>query len=195
MKTVITFTTILLASMGTLIAQPKNPNHFMMSPFYFLDGTFMLTYERLFQTGSLRITPSVTLQNLSNHKLIEGHDQREGWSLDAGYKFFLTSRPYKVNFYMGPYGLFRSLSSYYQTHDYENGTYRDNTDTYHIVSFGIDGGIKCIFGRFVMDVSLGGGVRYPYLNGAPFKGSASNVFDVQYKGIVPRGNFSLGVAF
>ena len=165
----------------------------MMNPFYFFDGTFMLTYERLFPTGSLRITPSITLQNVNNGNF----DQREGWGLDFGYKFFL-SPPKRVNLYMGPYALYRKLSVGGNHYIDDNGYagYRYRTDVYDILGLGVDAGIKFIIGgRIVIDLSLGGGVRYPYLNGKTFNSTANDIFDVDYKGVVPRGNFSIGIAF
>ena len=172
----------------------NHPNHILFSPFYFFDGTFMLTYERLFPTGALRITPSIKLQNLSDQE----YTQKEGWGLDAGYKFFFTSRPRAANFYMGPYGLYKNIKAKapvpYESFSSSRTRYY-NTDTYRIVSFGVDAGVKFIFGRFTMDLSFGGGIRYVYLNGETFENSEVEWYDIDYKGIVPRGNFSLGIAF
>jgi hypothetical protein len=92
---------------GTLFAQHNfKKNHVLFSPFYFLDGTFMLSYERMFQTGSLRVTPSIKLQNVSD----QDYDQREGYGIDVGYKFFFTERPHAANFYMGPYALYKNIN-------------------------------------------------------------------------------------
>jgi len=164
----------------------------LFSPFYFFDGTFMLSYERLFSSGALRITPSIKLQNLSD----EHYSQREGWGIDLGYKFFLNNRPGKSNFYLGPYALYKNTKvkeSYIYDDDFSFK--RTRIDTYNVIGLGVDTGIKFIFGRFTMDISLGGGIRYAYMDGYTFNSTKSEWFDVDYKGIVPRGNFSFGIAF
>ena len=189
------FTVTFLLFVGTAFGQTPNPtpNHMLFSPLYFFDGTFMLTYERLFASGSLRITPSIKLQNLTD----QDYSQREGWGLDMGYKFFFTKRLYPANFYMGPYALYKNIRVKVP-YDYDpmfGSTPRFQTDTYNIMSFGVDSGIKFIFGRFTMDISFGGGIRYAYVDGYTYKSSRSEWFDIDYKGIVPRGNISFGVAF
>lgn len=201
------FTLFGVLFVGSLFAQTRysermalpisNSNHVLFSPFYFLDGTFMLTYERLFSSGALRITPSIKLQNIDD----QHYSQREGWGLDFGYKFILTNRPRKVNFYLGPYALYKNIkvkspvylssSSYYPL--MEPTTYAKKT--YNILGMGVDSGVKFIFGRFVMDISFGGGIRYAYIDGYSYANSGAEWFDIDYKGIVPRGNISFGVAF
>ena len=186
---------------GTLFAQSRNvvkqvepvnnPNHILFSPLYFFDGTFMLTYERLFRTGSIRITPSFKMQHLDDK------DQSEGWGVDVGYKFFLKSRPNVPNFYVGPYALYKNIKlkvPYF----YEDGmgTFtRYDIDTYNIMSAGVDTGIKFIFGRFTLDMSIGGGFRYAFIDGYTFENAGSEWKDIGYKGIVPRGNVSVGFTF
>jgi len=203
MKTKITLAIVAFLFVGTLVAQTNHaekrfstvekPNHLLFSPLYFFDGTFMLTYERLFPSGAIRITPSIKLQNLSD----DSYSQREGWGLDAGYKFFLTNGLRKANFYMGPYTLFKNINvkNAITYHEIDGKVTQYQTDRYNIVGFGVDTGIKFIFGRFTMDISLGGGIRYAYIEGYTYKNSGSEWYDIDYKGIIPRGNFSFGVAF
>ena len=189
MKKKLTLVIVATLFAGTLCAQ-TNRNHMLFSPFYFFDGTFMLSYERLFSTGSLRITPSIKLQNIND----ELYSQREGWGLDVGYKFFLNNRIRKANFYLGPYALYKNINVT-ESNTFEGDMIRSQTDTYNILGFGVDSGFKFIFGRFTMDISLGGGIRYAYIDGYRYKNSGSDWFDFDYKGIVPRANFSLGIAF
>jgi len=201
MKTKITLAIVASLFVATLAAQTHgaekrsstihNPNHLLFSPFYFFDGTFMITYERLFASGSLRVSPSIKLQNLSD----EFYSQREGWGLDVGYKLFLNPRPHKVNFYMGPYALYKNINVKELTPSFESLFKQYQTNTYNILGLGVDTGVKFIFGRFTMDISLGGGIRYAYIDGYTFKNSESTWFDEAYKGIVPRGNLSFGIAF
>ncbi|MCL2727564.1 MAG: DUF3575 domain-containing protein [Bacteroidales bacterium] len=201
MKSKITLAIVASLFMGTLAAQTSNaenqlstnykPNHLLFSPFYFVDGTFMLTYERIFASSSLRVTPSIKLQNLSD----EFYTQREGWGIDVGYKFFLTQRPKRGIFYLGPYALYKNINVKESGKSLESSFVQDISDTYNIMGLGVDTGVKFIFGRFTMDISIGGGIRYAFIDGYTFKNSGSDWYDVDYKGIVPRGNLSVGIAF
>lgn len=166
------------------------PNQFLFSPFYFWDGTFMLSYERIFPSGALRITPSIKLQNIDD----KYYSQREGWGLDLGYKFFLSSRPYKVNFYLGPYALYKNTKVKSRSHQVDD-MLMSVAQTYNILGIGVDTGVKFIFGRFTMDISMGGGIRYAYLDGYNYDNSGVDWWEIDYKGIVPRGNISFGVCF
>jgi len=214
MKPLLSFFCLLCLSFGTLQAQspdyPQNnyppsrhtqhPNHVLLSPFHLFDGTFMLSYERLFNTGALRISPSVTLRN-NRHYYDYGDREEQGWALDFGYKFFFTNRVHKVTPYVGPYIFYRYLESKIQ--DWNEYTDREYTDyypraqytNYDILGVGVEGGVKFIFGRFTMDVSLGGGVRIPYRNGKSITGGPDDMWDIEYKGVVARGNFSFGISF
>ena len=201
MKKKILLTLACILFVGQIFAQTRyferrnppipNPNHFLFSPLYFFDGTFMLSYERLFSSGSLRITPSIRLQNIDDQR----YTQREGWGMDIGYKFFFTGRPRHTNFYLGPYTLFKNIKE--KSPSYSSSYTPSNyiVDNYNIIGIGVDTGIKFIFGRFTMDISLGGGIRYAYLDGYSFENSGVEWWEIDYKGIVPRGNFSIGVAF
>ena len=208
MKCKILLTIVVSLVMGSLFAQTHypekksvtiyNPNHILFSPLYFFDGTFMITYERLFSSGSLRITPSIKLQNLDDQR----YTQKEGFGLDLGYKFFFTNRPYRANFYLGPYALYKNIKAKSPTYPYYSSSFYPSTEsttyiinTYNIIGMGVDTGIKFILGRFTMDISLGGGIRYAYLDGNTFESSGIEWYDIDYKGIVPRGNFSIGIAF
>jgi len=200
MKVKILLTVVASLLVGFLFAQTDNaekkvgvlnhPNHILFSPLYFFNGTFMLTYERLFPSGSLRISPSVKLQHIDDYRFT----QKEGLGIDLGYKFFLTKRPFRVNFYLGPYALYKSVKVK-KAVDKHSSIKTYNTDIYDVVGLGVDTGVKFIFGRFTMDVMAGGGIRYAYLNGRSFDSSYALWYDVDYKGIVPRINLSLGAAF
>ena len=203
MKWKLSLTAVVLLFTGALWGQSldvekrqmavQRPNHITFSPFYFFDGTFMLNYERLFPMGAIRVTPSIKLQNISD----QYYTQREGWGLDVGYKFFISGNPRRVNVYIGPYTLYKRVTTK-EAYDME-GQYstirRYRTDSYNILGIGVDSGVKFIFGRATIDISFGGGIRYAYMNGRTFENSSSEWFEFDYKGIVPRGNVSFGVAF
>ena len=155
----------------------------LFSPFYFFGGTFMMSYEYLtLSHNAFRITPSVTLNNSGNN-----YESREGVGLDLGYKISVFNK-YKANVYMGPYFMYKYAK--HSSRDY----YYNVTDnkTYNVLGLGIDAGIKLTFGRFVMDITLGGGARYPLQDYSGY--SSRSIFHVAYKGIAPRANFFLGIA-
>ena len=168
----------LLALVGTFGLQAQSSDlprsgfqrsQLLFSPVYLFDATFMMSYEQpLSRSGALRITPSITLED-------NGYDSREGFGIDLGYKVFLLRNSRVINFYVGPYAYYNHLKST-GSYNYNRLYYRDT------LGFGIDTGVKCIFGRFVIDFTLGGGIKYPL-----------NANSNEYKGIAPRANLMFGV--
>lgn len=186
-----------LALLGLISLQAQNlklpqsttyRNQILVSPPYLIENTFMVSYERIFPTkGALRITPSVTLSNVENDIWDE---QREGAKIDIGYKAFLIEKGevVKFNLYLGPYVMYKYLMSSVGIADSEGYSSKE----YNIFGAGVDAGIKLTVARFVMDFTLGGGVRYPLDTHGE---TATSIFSDNYKGIVPRANLSLGIAF
>jgi len=177
------------------IQRIEHPNHITISPFHFFDGTFMLGYERLSPMGAFRISPSVTMRNARN-----GEGDEQGWGLDLGYKFSFTPNVRRVMPYVGPYISYRYLESELLSwYDYPNrGEHPTSPHTmytkYNIWNVGVEGGVKFIFGRFTMDIALGGGIRIPRCDGETISGG-DDIWAIEYKGIVPRGSFTLGITF
>jgi len=194
MKRIIIVAIALLGVMG-LRAQPDdyparmNRNQFLFSPIYLFDATFFVSYEHLFRNNSaLRISPSITISNSDNSIFQNNFRSREGFGVDAGYKIFLYEKPHRnANLYMGPYFMYKYMKIVHM------GYPDDVADIYKIWGVGIDTGVKFTMGRFVMDITIGGGVRYPLLNDDPNVPLADDILDINYKGIAPRINFCLGV--
>ena len=184
MKRII-FSALVLMSIIGLQAQTidsQKPNIYrsqlLIAPFYFFDATFMMSYEYLItDNGALRITPSITLE--------DGY--REGFGIDLGYKAFLLRKSRIVNVYVGPYAYYNYLKStdwnYY--YDYNSGYGHDEIEINYnnILGLGVDTGVKFTFGRFVLDLTLGGGIRYPL----------NDNLSSPSKSIVPRINLMFGV--
>jgi len=167
-------------------------NQVLFSPPFLIENTFMVSYERIFPTkGALRITPSVTLSNVENS--IFWDKEREGWKIDVGYKAFLIEKGdfVKLNVYLGPYAMYRYLKNYANYYDSYYG--KEENEIYNILGAGVDAGAKLTIARFVVDFSFGGGVRYPI--GIVGSETATSIFSDNYKGITPRANLSLGIAF
>lgn len=199
MKRIILFTVFALVGIVSLQAQSTEPepakvykNQLLIAPFHLFDATFMLSYERLFPLNNtnteLRITPSVMLSNIDQDDYSfwgeeEPSYNREGFGIDVGYKIFLFDSSRKINIYAGPYALYK-----YIRHNYTE----EPDGTINAIGFGVDTGVQICFGRFVMDATLGGGMRYPMFDGSDTY-SAESIFDDRYKGITPRVNFVLGL--
>ena len=191
------FTALILIGMISVQAQNVettrqnfHQNQFLFSPFHFFDGTFMLSYERMMPNGNaaLRITPSITLSNVQQFGWWGDEDRRigrQGFGLDVGYKFFLLNNPRRFNFYVGPYAMFRQINNRFRYLP---------TERIDVLGMGVDAGMKMTFGRFVMDFTLGGGLRYAMFEGSE-NHSTPDIFDDKYRGIMPRANFVLGILF
>ena len=176
-------------------------NQLLIAPFYLFNETFMISYERIFpDNGALRITPSVTLSNVSDGSYFS-RKNREGVGVELAYKALLFPTAQKFNIYFGPYLLYRYVKNTYTDYPYygiQPAVALPPTktiDEFNVMGVGIDTGVKLTFGRFIMDFTFGGGLRYP-LNNSNFEidNSASDIFDDNFKGIAPRVNFMLGVA-
>jgi len=190
--------TLALLSMISLHAQYQDEeaikpvvyrNQMLIAPFYFFDETLMFSYERIFPSnGALRITPSVTLSNVENDTRLS----REGFGLDMGYKAFIVDKSKRstvFNVYIGPYVMYKHVSN--SRRDFASPS-SIKKETMNVLSGGFDAGIKLTVGRFVLDFTLGGGIRYPQLEN-PETVSVTSYFDDEYKGIVPRINLFVGV--
>ena len=171
-------------------------NQILIAPFYFFDNTFMISYERVFPSnGALRITPSITLSNINSSSYsytTPKYESREGVGLDLGYKAIVLDKSKKAatfNVYIGPYAMYKHVNN----SKFDEATQAYRADQYDILGLGIDSGLKLIFGgRFVLDVTLGGGVRYPLFDSND-KRVVTDTFDDEFKGVIPRINLFLGV--
>ena len=201
MKRIILFTLSLLGVMGLQAQSPDlqksnvKRNHFHFSPFYLFDATFMMSYEHIFPfKGALRVTPSITLSNSLNSTYYSDLKNREGLGIDMGYKFFLSEKPRRVvNPYVGPFLMYKYVKHtriYYSVSSVWPGDNVYFHDEYHVFGLGVDAGVKFVFGRFTVDATVGGGVRYHNNS----ESIATDVFDDVYKGIVPRLNLCFGIA-
>jgi len=175
------------------IEQPKSNfqrSQLLIAPFYFFDATFMMSYEHpIARSGALRITPSITLSN-------DDYDNREGFGIDLGYKAFLLGKSRVINVYVGPYAYYKHIKSIERSAYYYDSYYDyryEYITTYHnIVALGVDTGVKCIFGRFVIDFTFGGGIRYP-IDAKNIYDDYVDIYSYNYKGIAPRANLMFGI--
>lgn len=175
-------------------------NEFFIAPAYFFDGTFALGYQHNFRTFGLSLMPSMTLRGYG-----DGYSsEQEGWGLETIGKVFFNRMPRHVQVYAGPYLGYRYLSedNYddwgYYTDDTPPSSYsKYSSTTYNIVNFGVLFGVHFMWGRFTLDINGGGGVRYPTVDGFRVDNDVipDDFGELGFKGIVPKGNITLGVAF
>ncbi|MCL2327714.1 MAG: hypothetical protein FWC39_04285 [Bacteroidetes bacterium] len=168
-------------------------NQLQFSPFYFLAKTFYVSYERMLPNvnGAIRISPSVMMDmSKSYYDLYDDmyvyniaySSSKEAYALELAYKMFTFESPRTANIYFSPYTQYKYIIE----------KYNDNTHKNNVFGAGIDAGIKLSGGRFVMDITCGGGVRVPFNEDKNF---SSEMFDDNYKGIIARANFLLGMTF
>ncbi|HNY23734.1 MAG TPA: hypothetical protein PKM89_03115 [Bacteroidales bacterium] len=186
-------------------------NEFFITPSAFFDGTFALGYQRNFETFALSLMPSITLMGDSVfHSEDDFYSALEGYGLEGVFKFFFARMPRKAQVYAGPYLGYRYLSEKNTLPPYINP---ENTGLmpgselntrYNTLSVGVMFGLHFMWGRFTMDLNMGGGVRYPEITGfrknyPTLDGVTVDIPDdfgeLGYKGVVPKGSFTLGVAF
>ena len=190
----ILFTALVLIGMINVQAQNTETtksgynNQLLIAPIHFAASTFMLSYERMMPSNksALRITPSVTFSNTERNTWRDDYQiGREGFGLDLGYKFYMFNNPRKVNIYFGPYAMGK-----YIKRNYSESPSKETT----VIGVGVDAGLKMVFGRFVMDFTAGGGLRTSIFEGSD-EHAVDNIFDDRYRGIMPRANFMIGMAF
>ncbi|MFA5302133.1 MAG: hypothetical protein WC395_05555 [Bacteroidales bacterium] len=213
MKKLVLSLVLMLMVIGTY-GQNYNPareswyrNELFLEPTRFFEGTFALGYQRNFYNSALSLMPSVTLMGESIFRNEDNFfSELEGFGLEGIYKVFFARMPRKVQVYAGPYVSYRFLKEknrlpdYIDPQDLPNITNSDMYTRYNTVMAGVLFGVHFMFGRFTMDMNVGGGLRYPNVTG--FRTRYPSVVSVPsgfgefgYKGVVPKTNISLGVAF
>lgn len=182
-------------------------NEFFITPSAFFDGTFALGYQRNFETFALSLMPSITLMGDSVfHSEDDFYNALEGYGLEGVFKVFFARMPRKAQIYAGPYIGYRfakeknTLPSYVDPQEIGIMSNSELYTRYNTLTAGVLFGLHFMWGRFTMDLNIGGGIRYPEVTG--FRTQFPSVVSVPddfgelgYKGVVPKGSFTLGVAF
>lgn len=173
-------------------------NEFYMAPAYFFDGTFAVGYQHNFSTFALSLMPSITLQSHYG----DYNNDAEGFGIEAIGKVFFSQMPRMAQLYVGPYVGYRYLnemwtSSHLPVDESSIYTNSELETHYNILNAGILFGVHFMWGRFTLDLNCGGGVRYPEISGLRKQANnlAEDFAEIGYKGVVPKGNVTLGIAF
>jgi len=180
-------------------------NELFLEPTRFFEGTFALGYQRNFYNSALSLMPSVTLMGESIFRNEDSFfSELEGFGLEGIYKVYFARMPRKVQVYAGPYVSYRFLKEKNRIPDYILPEDLPNFNSelytrYNTVMAGVLFGVHFMWGRFTMDLNVGGGVRYPIVNGFrktyDFASVPTGFGEFGYKGVVLKANISLGVAF
>jgi len=180
-------------------------NELFIEPLRFFTGTFAIGFQRNFYNSAISVSPSITLIGESIFGTEDSfYSEMEGFGLEGIYKIYLARMPRKAQAYLGPYVAYRYLKEknripdYIETQDLPPlGT--DLHTRYNTIMAGVLFGVHFMWGRFTMDMNIGGGVRYPMVSGfrTTYKHTSvpTGFGEFGYKGVVPRGNITLGVAF
>ncbi len=217
-KLLITIITMSIwGSMCTLQAQTEDKqypykNSLRISPFQFANSAFQLNYERYFndRRSSILLSPALLLRENGNESLL-------GFKGLVQYRFYLSHLKkginktwgfYNVGFYFGGYSQF-----IYANEEYFGAYYNNNNGEYYegiyekdVVS--IEGGVMTgiqidIFPRLIVDVFVGGGVKYAditdeiekYVPETNIYRETYGVLDREYTGVNPKGGFQIGFNF
>lgn len=198
--------------LGPGAAYKPNRNTIKLSPWQLLGRQFEFGYERISKNGktSLQIMPSVTLRyrnrwdaQISKYSAVEGLAMlRNYWVSPTPTKQPLY-RTAVVRPYVAPYYRTKYMQAQYTVGQWTGFTFTDGSDLFEDIALahegGFVGGIQLTaWDRFVFDLYLGGGVRYSQIvSDNPFETQirSDNISNPAYTGIVPRINFSWGVAF
>jgi hypothetical protein len=184
-------------------------NELFIEPARFFEGTFAIGYQRNFYNSAISLMPSITLMGESIFRNEDSfYSEMEGFGLEGIYKVYFARMPRKAQVYLGPYIAYRYLKEknrlpdYIIMDDYPHLNFNSDLNTYYnTIMAGILFGVHFMWGRFTLDINVGGGIRYPSVTG--FREDIRNDFvsvptgfgEFGYKGVVPKGNVTLGVAF
>ncbi|MFY9116195.1 MAG: hypothetical protein WBK97_06285 [Bacteroidales bacterium] len=212
----IVFTLLLISLITGAYSQNKKTNdnnwyrnEIFLEPIRFFEGTFALGYQRNFRHSAVSVLPSITLKGESLLGFEDSfYSEQEGFGLESIYKVYFAQMPRWVQVYFGPYGAYRYLKEknrlpdWIDVEDYPHLNNRDLFTHYNVMMGGVLFGAHFMWGRFTLDINVGGGVRYPFVSGfradgrnASLVSVPSNLWEMGFKGVVPKSNFTLGVAF
>jgi hypothetical protein len=194
---------------GQNYRSPQNDwyrNELFLNPMRFFDGTFALGYQRNFYNSAISLMPSITLMGESIFRSEDSfYSEMEGFGIEGIYKVYFARMPRKVQVYLGPYLSYdyikekNRLPDYVDPQDIPNIEASDLYTRYNIIKAGVLFGVHFMWGRFTLDMNVGGGVRYPTVTG--FRERYPSIVSVPtgfselgHKGVVPKGNIALGVA-
>ncbi len=167
-------------------------NEIKLDVFPLFNNTFGVAYEHYFhQASSVMGKASFILMESS-------YENRMGAKVEGQYRFYAYSNDVPIDMYFS--GLFFAPFLQYEYIDFVESP--DNiAQREHYFFSSVRGGILAglqffLYERFVLEVSLGGGIKYT-IDETPFVPAeySGDVTDPGYNGIVPKGHALFGVRF
>ena len=182
-----------------VVEQKPVKNIVKLSPFHFIEGTFLLGYERMFNRSSLFINAGIH----STERYFDGQPQF-GFQEEIQYRYYVAPPSnvatgnrnffYFKGFYAGPFVYHRYRQQTVQVWDWvaqENVAVDENINE---VAGGVVMGVQVAFANVVfLDFYTGGGVKRS--TGRSPQNTFTNVTTPGYNGVIPKVGFMLGVAF
>lgn len=211
---------LLTGMVSTVFGQRYNPetyesnrNIIKLSPWQLLGGIFEVSYERSLNEGksSLQLMPAVTLRDRG----WQGDSFSRIWGIEgmSQYRFYYNGhhKPKKpayqsavARIYAAPYYRIKYMQANYTQNLARDGfEFSDGSNNFEDQSLSQEGGFVAglqllAWDRFSFDLYAGGGVRFSQLvSNNPFDKQirSDNMFNPAYSGVVPRLNFTMGIAF
>lgn len=122
-----------------------------------------------------------------------------GGSIEAQFRFYSVPKSNNwMKLYFTPYFMYKYLDEHdKQLNLITNKSMIYRSNFYHIYSSGVMTGMKFkIQANFIVDISLGGGIRMTKNpQSSTIIHTDNGIFSIDYSGITPRANLSLGYMF
>ncbi|MFM2376821.1 MAG: hypothetical protein RLZZ165_1918 [Bacteroidota bacterium] len=204
---------VLLVTSGLAFAQPRVPpkeeekppvkSILKISPFHFIGGTFLLSYERMIREEKSSLMLSVGLHSRSSQEYdYVGSSPEFGVQEELQYRLYLVppqnfSRNgrevwYFKGFYAGPYASHRLLQRTVSVWDYFTQQNTTQTESLNELAGGVILGVQIAMGnRFFMDLYTGGGIKRSF--GQIRTGTNISVIEPGYNGVYPKIGFQIGI--
>lgn len=213
------FLKAIVASLGVLAfciqsswAQPNLPpveeaapvkNIIKLSPFHFVEGTFLLSYERMLRDQKSSLMLSAGLHSRTARDFSTGNANPEfGVQEELQYRLYVVPPQnrskngrgfwYFKGFYAGPYLSHRLLQRTVAVWDWilqQNTAQNENMNE---VAGGVVLGLQIAMGnRFFMDFYTGGGIKRSF--GQIRQTSFIPVTEPGYNGVYPKIGFQIGI--
>jgi hypothetical protein len=173
-----------------------------ISPFHFVEGTFLLSYEHLFANQKSSFSISAGMHSRQTY------DQTEpafGTIEELQWRYFVSPPQNRgvgggnflffKGFYAGPYLYHRYRAQTRTVFDWILQANQEVKENIHEVSSGVLLGVELAFGnRLFLDFYTGGGIKRSFGrdNSNPNQ-SYIPITEVGYNGVIPKIGFMIGV--
>lgn len=173
-----------------------------ISPFHFIEGTFLMSYERMLNGDKSSIVFSAGIH--SREQFYNDRSAEFGFQEELQYRFYIapprsTASDGKGFFffkglYAGPYLLHRFRNQDIQVFDWVLQQNILLNEQINEISGGVLMGVQIALGnRFYVDLFTGGGIKRSF--GRNPQNTNIYVGSIGYNGVVPKIGFQLGVGF